>query len=60
MKSITRPYPDVVRYEDEKHFINTETNENEKFPSLNDEPSLSLSVIVPAYDEEQRRKWQSE
>ena len=49
-------YARVVRFEEENFFINPETNEKVAFPSINEQSSLLLSVIVPAYNEEQRCK----
>lgn len=44
------------RDEAEKSFYNAFNNKKEDWPSLNDDPQVSLSVIVPAYNEETRRK----
>ncbi|XP_061189086.1 dolichyl-phosphate beta-glucosyltransferase-like [Saccostrea echinata] len=49
----TKPYPDLGRYETEKYFMN-EKQEKCVFPSINDPATLELSVIVPAYNEEER------
>ncbi|XP_048775929.2 dolichyl-phosphate beta-glucosyltransferase-like isoform X2 [Ostrea edulis] len=49
----TKPYPDLGRYETEKYFLN-EKHEKCLFPSINDPASVELSVIVPAYNEEER------
>lgn len=45
-----------LRYEQEKYFFDVSCSPPKKtpFPSLADNPSLSLSVIVPAYNEENR------
>lgn len=45
-----------VRYEEEKFFLDVSFDPPKKtlFPSLKDDSSLSLSVIVPAYNEENR------
>lgn len=48
----TKPHPVVTRSDAEKYF-NT-MNGKEPFPSLNEKCSINLSVVVPAYDEEQR------
>ncbi|XP_046748017.1 dolichyl-phosphate beta-glucosyltransferase isoform X2 [Diprion similis] len=50
----TKPYPKVWRHEDENYFHNFHTGEKEKFPSLSDNWSVHLSIIVPAYNEEER------
>lgn len=49
----TKPYPDLGRYDSEKYFLN-EKQEKCLFPSINDSASVELSVIVPAYNEEER------
>lgn len=46
-------YPKIVRYEKEK-FFQTSTGKKQAFPSILDQPSLYLSVIVPSYNEEDR------
>eukprot|EP00794_Sanderia_malayensis_P007010 gene7010-7795_t len=46
--------PNVIRYESEKTFINKETGKNEDFPFLQESSSITLSVVVPAYNEELR------
>ncbi|XP_034951273.1 dolichyl-phosphate beta-glucosyltransferase [Chelonus insularis] len=51
---ITSPYPKIVRYEQEKSYLNPKTKEREVFPSIDDKQSLHLSVIIPAYNEEER------
>lgn len=49
----TKPYPDLGRYDSEKYFLN-EKQEKCLFPSIHDPASVELSVIVPAYNEEER------
>lgn len=49
----TKPYPDLGRYDSEKYFLN-EKQEKCLFPSINDPANVELSVIVPAYNEEER------
>ncbi|GBM46024.1 Dolichyl-phosphate beta-glucosyltransferase [Araneus ventricosus] len=46
----------ITRFEDEKFYLDPSTNPASKklFPNLRDEYSVSLSVIVPAYNEEKR------
>ncbi|XP_054000478.1 dolichyl-phosphate beta-glucosyltransferase [Hylaeus anthracinus] len=51
---MTQPYPNIWRDEKEKYFYNPKTKSNEIFPSLYDDWSVNLSVVVPAYNEEQR------
>ncbi|XP_050530046.1 dolichyl-phosphate beta-glucosyltransferase-like [Daktulosphaira vitifoliae] len=47
------PYMDIQRYDEEKFFIN-ENGEKIKFPNFLEEPSIELSVVVPAYNEQDR------
>ncbi|CAL8104727.1 unnamed protein product [Orchesella dallaii] len=49
-----KPYPQWKRYDTEKYYEDPETGIKCPFPSLSDSPSLTLSVIVPAYNEEDR------
>lgn len=56
LKFSTTPFPDITRNKNEKFFKNSATAEFEEFPSIDDEPSVELSVVIPAFDEEQRRK----
>lgn len=42
---------------DERYFEDSTTGKKSLFPSISDEASLQLSVIVPAYNEETRRKY---
>jgi hypothetical protein len=39
-------------------FFDPESGQTNEFPSLNDPWSIHLSVIVPAYEEEIRRKYE--
>jgi len=47
-------YAKVVMFDAEKFFIDPKSNEKHSFPSIDDRSSVLLSVIVPAYNEEQR------
>lgn len=49
-----KQYPIIRRTKREKCFVNPSTGQVLEFPSLKDECSLDLSVIVPAYNEETR------
>ncbi|XP_043602372.1 dolichyl-phosphate beta-glucosyltransferase isoform X2 [Bombus pyrosoma] len=51
---MTKPYPEIWQDEKEKYFLNPKTKKTEAFPSLYEKWSVHLSVIVPAYNEEQR------
>jgi len=48
------PKPDLSRSEGEKTFLDTKTGTSLPFPSLSDPPGIDLSIIVPAYNEEER------
>ncbi|XP_043669870.1 dolichyl-phosphate beta-glucosyltransferase [Vespula pensylvanica] len=50
----TQPYPKLWRDEKEKVFFDHRRKEYQEFPSLYDNWSINLSVIVPAYNEEER------
>lgn len=52
----TKPYPTITRHKDEKCYLDPKTVKTIEFPSLDDSPTLDLSVIVPAYNEEKRCK----
>ncbi len=55
LRLISSPIPNIIRCESENYFLDPKTNEKLLFPSLlTDEPSLYLSVIVPAFNEEKR------
>lgn len=53
MRATTTPYPVIKRFKDEDYFED-QTGTKQKFPSIDDEPSVELSVIIPAYEEEKR------
>ncbi|XP_030384293.1 dolichyl-phosphate beta-glucosyltransferase [Scaptodrosophila lebanonensis] len=50
----TKPYPDITRHKDEQFYLDPNTIKTVAFPSIEDTPALKLSVIVPAYNEENR------
>lgn len=54
--AITKPYPVVERFKEEEVFHDPVNKTKVKFPSIEDEYTLNLSVIVPAYNEEKRCK----
>ncbi|XP_018319897.1 dolichyl-phosphate beta-glucosyltransferase [Agrilus planipennis] len=54
MLAVCKPYPIVYRSRKEKCFINPVNSESILFPSIHDQPSVHLSVIIPAYNEEDR------
>lgn len=37
--------------------MDSETGEQQPFPDISEAPSVQLSVVVPAFDEEHRRKF---
>lgn len=51
----SRPFCQVVRYEAEEFFYD-ENSSRRKFPTLTEPSKVHLSVIVPAYNEENRLK----
>ena len=55
VKLTTSPYPDILKFDQEKYFkTSLHGSDKREFPSLGDPASLNLSVIVPAYNEELR------
>lgn len=56
LKMTTSPYPIIKRRKEEKYFIDESSNKPCLFPNLDEAASLDLSVVVPAYNEEQRCK----
>jgi dolichyl-phosphate beta-glucosyltransferase len=54
----TNPQPDLHRHESEKFFTDPKKPGSRiQFPSISDPPSVDLSVVVPAYNEEERCKY---
>ena len=53
---VSKPFPDLGRYESEKYFYDGKKKEKIKFASIHDPPSVDLTVVVPAYNEEERCK----
>ena len=57
LRTLSKPYASVVHYDSEHYFLDpNESNKKIKFPTLSDEPQIDLSVVVPSYNEEERRK----
>ncbi|CAK1578704.1 unnamed protein product [Parnassius mnemosyne] len=50
----TNTFPVVTRYKEEETFFDPKTKNRSNFPSLNEPYSVNLSVVVPAYNEEER------
>lgn len=55
-KAVIEPYSKMRQDEAEQFFLNPVSKKKEKFPSILSAASLHLSVIVPSYNEEKRRK----
>lgn len=53
LRITTSPYPVIKRHEEEEFFTDN-SGQKHQFPSLDDEPTKELSVIIPAYEEEKR------
>ncbi|GAB1609611.1 dolichyl-phosphate beta-glucosyltransferase-like [Argonauta hians] len=52
---LAEPHPSLIRYESEMFFIDPKNNnEKSRFPNNSDAASIDLSVVVPAYNEEER------
>ncbi|KAK4886993.1 hypothetical protein RN001_003264 [Aquatica leii] len=52
--AISNKYPIIMRSRNEKYFIDPNTGKYIEFPVFSDMPTLHLSVIIPAYNEEAR------
>ncbi|XP_037069888.1 dolichyl-phosphate beta-glucosyltransferase-like [Pollicipes pollicipes] len=53
----TTPYPEIMRYDQEKTFYTSKSKKQKKefpFGKFKSQDSVKLSVIVPAYNEEER------
>uniref|UniRef100_A0A0B6YA02 Dolichyl-phosphate beta-glucosyltransferase n=1 Tax=Arion vulgaris TaxID=1028688 RepID=A0A0B6YA02_9EUPU len=50
----TSPYPNLGRHDSEKFFFDPKSKTKRLFPEYTDQPSLDLTVVVPAYNEEKR------
>ena len=53
----TKRAPNLSLSENEKRFTDPSSGERCLFPSINDDPTVTLSVVVPAYKEESRRTY---
>lgn len=54
---LTKSDPDLSFHDDENYFISRSSKEGRvQFPTIDSTPEVDLSVIVPAYNEESRRK----
>ncbi|CAO1359626.1 unnamed protein product [Diamesa tonsa] len=54
LKATTTHFPIIKRHKEEEYYYDPIAGEKKKFPSIEDEPTLELSVIIPAYEEELR------
>lgn len=53
----TKSDADLTCHDKENYFVDTKSKEGRtKFPSIDDPPEIDLSIIVPAYNEESRRR----
>ena len=50
-------YPNIVEFPSEKEFIDASSGKKLPFPSITDKSTCTLSVVVPAYNEEERCKY---
>lgn len=53
VKATTSTFPTIKRHKDEEFFADADGTKS-KFPSIEDEPTIDLSVVIPAYEEEKR------
>jgi dolichyl-phosphate beta-glucosyltransferase len=53
----TSAEPDLGCHEPEKYFLDPQSKRKVVFPSLADDASVDLTVVVPAYNEEERCKY---
>ncbi|KAF9421742.1 hypothetical protein HW555_002423 [Spodoptera exigua] len=51
---VTSPYPEMERFEEEKTYNDPRSKKRVAFPNIEDPHSVHLSVVVPAYNEEER------
>ena len=51
----TEKEPNLKLSQKERYFVDPSSGEKSPFPTIDEEPTLNLSVVVPAYKEESRR-----
>lgn len=57
VRKLTSPYPETSRSKKEKLFLDSISGDSLEFPSIDDKQSIHLTVVVPAYEEEERCKY---
>jgi len=50
----TSSEPNLSHHDSEKYYLDPTTNSKVPFPSLSEAASVDLTVVVPAYNEEER------
>jgi len=50
----TSSEPNLSHHDSEKYYLDPTVNSKVPFPSLSEEASIDLTVVVPAYNEEKR------
>jgi len=50
----TSSEPNLSCHDSEKYYLDATVNSKVPFPSLSEEASIDLTVVVPAYNEEER------
>jgi len=50
----TRSEPNLSHHDSEKYYLDPTLKSKVPFPSLSEEASVDLTVVVPAYNEEER------
>ncbi len=56
LRALSTPYASMSQTNNENFFLNPNSGKKEKFPSMKSASTVYLSVIVPSYFEEKRRK----
>lgn len=51
---ITTPFPEVERFPEETTYYDSKSKSKLKFPKIEQAATLNLSVVIPAYNEEER------
>lgn len=54
LRNLTTPHPKIVRHKEEKYYTDPASGKVLEFPSYTSNPELFFSIIVPAYNEEDR------